>query len=157
MLLNFLSVLSVLLASRIWYVDRMATRLCRIRKSPMRPILHIIIDSGVIYSLTLVVGLICFVNRSNGQFVILDMVSPSYLARETEERCTETLLLDLTDHAHHLHHILYGHHPSRVDHSGQPYTKYMHVQGGRCRHRTTARREFPNHDTDREHSRRLLT
>lgn len=44
------------------------------RESQLQPILHIILDSGVIYSLTLVVALVCFVTHSNGQYVILDMV-----------------------------------------------------------------------------------
>ncbi|KAF8436527.1 hypothetical protein L210DRAFT_982413 [Boletus edulis BED1] len=67
---------TVLLVSRIWYVDRKATRLRGHRQSHLRPILHIIVDAGAIYSLTLLVGLICFVLGTNGQFVVLDLVTP---------------------------------------------------------------------------------
>lgn len=70
-----LSPLLVLLACRIWYIDRKATRLRGHQKSPLRQILHIIIDAGVIYNLTLITVWICFSAKSNGQFVVLDMVS----------------------------------------------------------------------------------
>ena len=46
------------------------------RHSQLRPILHILVDAGAIYSLTLLVGLVCFVSQTNGQYVVLDMVSP---------------------------------------------------------------------------------
>ena len=74
--------LSVLLVCRVWYIDRKATRLrANHPQSPqLRPILHILVDAGAIYSLTLLVALICFVSQSNGQYVVLDMVSPSCLA-----------------------------------------------------------------------------
>lgn len=74
-LLNFILPSLVLLAYRIWSVDRTSARLCGHRKSQLRPLLHIIIDAGVIYSVTLLAALICFVNKSNGQYVILDTVS----------------------------------------------------------------------------------
>ncbi|KAN0082383.1 hypothetical protein V8E55_008178 [Tylopilus felleus] len=67
---------TVLLIARIWYVDWKATRFRSHQSSQLRPILHILIDAGAFYSLTLVVALICFVNESNGQYVILDMVTP---------------------------------------------------------------------------------
>ena len=67
--------LPVMLAYRIWYVDWRATKLCDHRKSELRPILHVIIDAGLIYSVTLFAALICYVNTSNGQYVVLDMVS----------------------------------------------------------------------------------
>jgi len=68
---------TLLLVSRIWYVDRKAKKLgVNNRLSQLRPILHIIVDSGVIYTLTLFVSLICFLSRSNGQYVMLDMVTP---------------------------------------------------------------------------------
>jgi len=73
--------LPVLLVFRIWHVDRMAKRLSAShRRSQLRPILHILVDAGLIYSVTLLVALICFVCQSNGQYVMLDLVSPSCLA-----------------------------------------------------------------------------
>ena len=38
------------------------------------PVLLIIIDAGLLYSVTLLSALLCFVNHSNGQYVVLDMV-----------------------------------------------------------------------------------
>jgi hypothetical protein len=61
-------------------MDRKVMRLGA-RESQLRPILHILIDAGAIYTLTLVVALICFLSQTNGHYVILDMVSPSCLAR----------------------------------------------------------------------------
>ena len=88
--LTLLPLLPVLLICRIWYVDHKATRLRSYQQSQLRPILQILIDAGAIYSLTLLVALICFVSRTNGQYVVLDMVSPSYL---DEESLTEMLSL----------------------------------------------------------------
>jgi len=69
-------VTTLMLAYRIWYVDWKATKLCDHRKSELRPMLHVIIDAGLIYSLTLFAALICYVNKSNGQYVMLDMIMP---------------------------------------------------------------------------------
>ncbi|KAG9313806.1 hypothetical protein JVU11DRAFT_6167 [Chiua virens] len=69
-------VATILLAYRIWYVDRRAAKLHGHHKSQLRPILHVIIDAGAIYSFTLMTALMCFVNQSNGQYVVLDMVTP---------------------------------------------------------------------------------
>jgi len=68
---------TALLAFRIWHLDRTATRLLRAgRQSQLRPILHILVDAGAIYSVTLLAALICFAYQSNGQYVVLDMVTP---------------------------------------------------------------------------------
>ncbi|KAI9573071.1 hypothetical protein HD554DRAFT_2013575 [Boletus coccyginus] len=70
------AVTTLMLAYRIWYVDRNTTTLCDNRKSELRPILYVIIDAGMIYSLTMVTALICFVNGSNSQYVVLGMITP---------------------------------------------------------------------------------
>lgn len=44
-------------------------------KSQLRPLMYIIIDAGMIYSLTLFVELLCFLGQSNFQYVLLPMVS----------------------------------------------------------------------------------
>jgi hypothetical protein len=67
---------TLLLVCRIWHVDRKATRLRAGRQSQLRPILQILVDAGAIYTLTLLVALICFVCQTNGQYVVLDMVTP---------------------------------------------------------------------------------
>ena len=51
------------------------------RPSQLRPVPQILIDAGAIYTLTLVVALVCFPSETNGQYVVLDMVNPSCLAR----------------------------------------------------------------------------
>lgn len=73
-------ILLVLLIGRIWHVDQQAARQRGDRQTQLRPVLHILVDAGAIYSFTLVAALICFASQSNVQYVILSMVSPSYLA-----------------------------------------------------------------------------
>ena len=82
--LNLFLVPPVLLVCRIWYVDHKATRLLA-HQSQLRPILHVLVDAGAIYSLTLLVALVCFVTGSNGQYVMLDMVSPRCLDESPAE------------------------------------------------------------------------
>jgi hypothetical protein len=68
---NFLS--TMLLAYRIWSIDRSVSRV-RATQGPLRPLLEVVIDSGVLYSVTLLAALSCFVAKSTGQYVVLDMV-----------------------------------------------------------------------------------
>lgn len=72
--------LLVLLAYRIWDLDSKAARLRGHSRSPLRQILYIVVNAGVLYNITIIAVWICFALESNGQFVILDMVSPSPLA-----------------------------------------------------------------------------
>ncbi|KAI9573137.1 hypothetical protein HD554DRAFT_1145974 [Boletus coccyginus] len=68
---------TLLLISRIWFVHREVTKLGASNGgSQLRSILHILVDSGVIYSVTLVVALICFVSESNGHNAVVDMITP---------------------------------------------------------------------------------
>ena len=92
MFLNLFPLLPALLVIRIWCVHRKATRLRGRRNSQLGPILHVLIDAGVIYSLALLVALICFVTQSNGQYVVLDMVSND-MSLLDEDKAAETLLL----------------------------------------------------------------
>ena len=69
---NLLSTL--LLAYRIWTIDRQTSSV-RVTKSPLRPLLSVVIDSGLLYSFTLVAALVCFTLESHGQNIILDMVN----------------------------------------------------------------------------------
>lgn len=81
-----------MLTYRIWYVDSKATSLCDHRKSELRPILLIIIDAGAIYSFTLFAALIYYVKKSNGQYLVVDMVSHRVLLAN-KNNPTEMLLL----------------------------------------------------------------
>ncbi|TFY78683.1 hypothetical protein EWM64_g5327 [Hericium alpestre] len=66
---------TILLAFRIWQINSRVHR-----KTPgntsLMPVLMIVIDAGVLYSVTLLSALLCFVNHTNGQYVVLDMVMP---------------------------------------------------------------------------------
>jgi hypothetical protein len=94
--MNLFPLSPVLLVFRIWRVDRNATRLRGHQKSQLRPILQILIDAGIIYSLTLLVALTTFMSQSNGQYVILDMVR-HHASLANENNHTETCLLTTTD------------------------------------------------------------
>ncbi|KAJ8497015.1 hypothetical protein ONZ51_g764 [Trametes cubensis] len=65
---------TMLLAGRIWTVAR---RSAQYRSSNIfSPVLRVIIESGAIYSMTITAALISFVVKSNGVYVLLDMISP---------------------------------------------------------------------------------
>ncbi|KAF5319299.1 hypothetical protein D9619_008345 [Psilocybe cf. subviscida] len=68
---------SCLLAYRIWYLDRKAASI-RLQ-GQLKPVIRAIIESGLIYSMTVTSALIAFVVKSPGVYVILDMVSPIIL------------------------------------------------------------------------------
>ena len=75
--------LIVLLAFRIWQINS------RVRcngGSTLMPVVLIIIDAGLLYSASLLSGLVCFVAHSNGTWVVLDMV----------RTCFSSLFLPLT-------------------------------------------------------------
>lgn len=113
--------LLVLLAYRIWYVDRRTMGLRGRQRSKLRKILHIIIDAGVIYNLTLLAVWICFSLELNGQFVALDIVSLE-VSLAYESNPTE-MPPWLSDRAHHLHHILHGDYSCRVGHGWELATE----------------------------------
>jgi len=70
---NFIA--TSLLAYRLWSIDQAAYGL-RIGESRIRPALMIVMDAGILYSATLFAALLCFVQKSNGQYVVLDMIMP---------------------------------------------------------------------------------
>lgn len=63
-----------LLGYRIWSVDRNVAKASRSGRSPLRPLFGVIVDAAILYSLTLVTALCCFIAKSSGQYVVLDMV-----------------------------------------------------------------------------------
>jgi hypothetical protein len=65
---NLLS--TILLAYRIWSINRRAPGI-RATKGPFRPVLSVVIDSGLLYSFTLVAALSCFASGSHGEFDIV--------------------------------------------------------------------------------------
>ncbi|KAJ7184377.1 hypothetical protein C8R46DRAFT_1063890 [Mycena filopes] len=66
---------TALLSYRLWTVNRSIQR-SRIGGGVTMPVLLVVLDAGVLYSVTLLSALICFVLQSNGQYVVLDMVTP---------------------------------------------------------------------------------
>ncbi|EGN98379.1 hypothetical protein SERLA73DRAFT_138778 [Serpula lacrymans var. lacrymans S7.3] len=70
---NFSS--TFLLAYRIWIVDRSSAQFRSQGSSPW-PLARIIMDSGILYSISLLAALLCFVTQSRGQYIILEMLPP---------------------------------------------------------------------------------
>jgi hypothetical protein len=66
---------SALLAYKLWTIDRNVHG-SRMGRGLTKPVLMVIIDAGALYSVTLLAALVCFVSKSNGQYVVLDMVTP---------------------------------------------------------------------------------
>ncbi|KAG1728776.1 hypothetical protein EDB19DRAFT_1913648 [Suillus lakei] len=66
---------SGLLAYRIWMMERNVSAI-RATKSTMMPILHVLVDAAILYSVVLLTTLICFARSSNAQYIMLDMIMP---------------------------------------------------------------------------------
>jgi len=66
---------TVLISFRIWSVDR-ATGTCRQSESTLRPVLAVVVESGAIYSASLVALLATFLSHSWAQYIVIDAVTP---------------------------------------------------------------------------------
>ncbi|KAG1735546.1 hypothetical protein EDB19DRAFT_1910619 [Suillus lakei] len=64
-----------LLAYRIWSIGRRVTN-AALATGLVWPILRVILDAGVLYSLSLLAALICFIAKNHGHYVLLDMIMP---------------------------------------------------------------------------------
>ncbi|KAG2746910.1 hypothetical protein P692DRAFT_20604462 [Suillus brevipes Sb2] len=70
---NLLS--SGLLVYRIWLIESNAST-ARTTNSTVIPLMRVLMDTAVLYSVVLFIALICFVCSNNGEVVMLDMVMP---------------------------------------------------------------------------------
>lgn len=66
---------SGLLAYRIWKLECNVSAL-RTSNRTLTPILRVLVDAAILYSVVLFPTLICFVCSNNGQYVMLDMLMP---------------------------------------------------------------------------------
>ncbi|KAG2076122.1 hypothetical protein BDR04DRAFT_746942 [Suillus decipiens] len=69
---NLLS--SGLLAYRIWAIERNVATVRISTNGTMMPIVRVLVDAAVLYSVALVTALICFLCSNNGEYVMVDMV-----------------------------------------------------------------------------------
>lgn len=67
---------TALLAFRLWWIERKVTHFKQNGRGTLRPILMIVIDSGLLYSISLFSALMCFVTKNNAQFIVLDFITP---------------------------------------------------------------------------------
>ncbi|KAG1820606.1 hypothetical protein EV424DRAFT_886852 [Suillus variegatus] len=63
------------LGYRIWRMERNISAIRTSNKS-MMPIVRVLADAAILYSVTILTGLVCFVEANNGQYIILDMTMP---------------------------------------------------------------------------------
>ncbi|KAG1898785.1 uncharacterized protein F5891DRAFT_1144498 [Suillus fuscotomentosus] len=63
------------LAYRIWKMERDISAV-RTSNNSMMPIVRVLADAAILYSVTLLSALVCFVEGNNGQYVVLDMIMP---------------------------------------------------------------------------------
>jgi len=64
---------TILIAARIWTINRFTTHI--IDNSNLKPVMLVILESGAIYSCTLITLLACYLSGSWAQYLILDAVS----------------------------------------------------------------------------------
>ena len=67
---------TALISFRIWSVDRAAGKYLQ-SENTLRPVLAVVVESGAIYSASLVALLATFLSHSWAQYIVLDAVSPS--------------------------------------------------------------------------------
>ncbi|KIK48550.1 hypothetical protein CY34DRAFT_71598 [Suillus luteus UH-Slu-Lm8-n1] len=67
---------SGLLAYRIWAIERDVATIRASTKGNMMPIIRVLMDAAILYSMALVTTLICFLSSSNGEYVMVDLVMP---------------------------------------------------------------------------------
>ncbi|KAI0750585.1 hypothetical protein BC629DRAFT_1556430 [Irpex lacteus] len=63
-----------LLAYRIWTINRSTTQWRTTDR--LSPVLRVVIESGALYSLTIIAAIITFALKTPGVYVLLDMISP---------------------------------------------------------------------------------
>ncbi|KAG2104366.1 uncharacterized protein F5147DRAFT_579959 [Suillus discolor] len=63
------------LAYRIWRMERNISAF-RTSNNSMMPIVRVLADAAILYSVTLLSALVCFAEANNGQYVVLDMTMP---------------------------------------------------------------------------------
>jgi len=91
-------VLPALIAVRIWSMDRQVAQI-KVRGSNLRPAGKIIIESGVIYTISLLILLVLYVFSNNALYVVAGSVSAIHL---------QTLLAHSPTHfAHRLYRLWY--------------------------------------------------
>ncbi|TFY60584.1 hypothetical protein EVG20_g7367 [Dentipellis fragilis] len=68
---------TTMLAFRIWQINSEVTRnIPGASRSSLMPIVFVVVDAGILYLAALLSALLCFVNKSNGQYIVLDMIMP---------------------------------------------------------------------------------
>ncbi|KAG1886506.1 hypothetical protein F4604DRAFT_1721975 [Suillus subluteus] len=63
------------MAYRIWTIERNVSAV-RTTKSTLMPIVRVLVDAAILYSVALFSALVCFTTANNGQYVMLDMIMP---------------------------------------------------------------------------------
>lgn len=98
-----------LLAYRIWTINRTTTQWRT--TDHLSPVLRVVIESGALYSLTIIAAIITFALKSPGVYVILDMVNSFLYVTMLRRQLTRTPYhKDIPDNIHSLQH---DHHPDR--------------------------------------------
>jgi hypothetical protein len=63
------------LAFRLWRIECSVTDLREDNQNSLMPVLRVVIDSGLLYSFTLISALICFATESRAEYLVYDIVS----------------------------------------------------------------------------------
>lgn len=63
------------MAYRIWTIEHNVSAI-RTSKSTLMPIIRVLVDAAILYSVSLFSALVCFTTSNNGQYIMLDMIMP---------------------------------------------------------------------------------
>ncbi|KAF5361116.1 hypothetical protein D9758_009084 [Tetrapyrgos nigripes] len=67
---------TTLLAYRIWAVNKQTSQFRKDDRGPLATVVRVVLDAGILYSVTLIIALITFLTHSNSQFILLDVLMP---------------------------------------------------------------------------------
>lgn len=110
----FFYMLAALLGFRLWKLN--AHILPQQLRHSALPVLNLVVDAALLYTLTLLVTLICLLVNTNAMAIMIELVRAHPRFRHPGiSRSKASSHLHSTDRPPHLHNLLRRHHPRRHD------------------------------------------
>jgi len=67
---------TMILAVKLWWMERSVSKFKIKGRTSLKPVLWIVVDSGLLISMALFTALICFVSGSSSTFIVNDFITP---------------------------------------------------------------------------------
>jgi hypothetical protein len=99
---------SGILAFKLWMIERNVSDIREDPQSSLMPVLRVVVDSGLLYSIALISALICFATESRAEYFVYDIVSSGF------PFFVLVLRTRFTDNPNHQHILLCSHPPHRA-------------------------------------------